>query len=355
MRLRAVAAPLAIWSLVAVATSAFAQQQVDIHTNVLFYGDNTEFRNPFREGETLFGAAMRGEAEIRTGPRVRLTLGGFFNQRFGSDRAVELARPIVSLTIAGDRSRFVFGTFPAALPSRIGPDRMGPHGLLPPLQRETLTFTRPYEAGLLWTFDGTALRHRMWLSWQRLNTPEHRERLDGGLESETHLTSAVSLPVQIHVVHEGGQLYASGPVDDSAAAAAGVNLHRRLAACAASLELFALAARAVPDRSRPGLSRDGVAFFGRAAAEKDGWRAHLIVWRGRNFLKDEGDPNYLSVRLDGTRYRGTRDYSEIGVSRRFDLAPSVRLEASGRFHRIENHYEYSYRIVSFVALGWRVH
>jgi len=123
----------------------------------------------------------------------------------------------------------------------------------------------------------------------------------------------------------------------------------------ASLELLGLVSRAVPDRSRPDLSRDGVAFFGRAAAERDGWRAHLIVWRGRNFLKDEGDPNYLSVRLNGARHRGTRDYAEAGLTRRFSLAPSTRLEVSGRFHRVENHYEYSYRIVSLVSLGWRVH
>lgn len=346
---------LALAAALAASLPAAAQEHVSVHSNVLLYGDNTEFRNPFREGETILGGAVRVAADIDSGPRVRLSLGGFFNRRFGSDRAVELARPVVALTVLGDRSTFVFGTFPGPVHAQSGPDRMGPHGLLPPLQRETLSFERPYEAGLRWTFRGAALRHEMWLAWQRLNTPEHRERLDAGLESEARLTRTISLPLQIHVVHQGGQRYASGPVADSFAAAGGMNLHGRTASVAKlSLELYALAARYVPDRSRPELSRNGVAFFGRAAAERDGWRAHLIVWRGRNFIKDEGDPNYLSIRRGGARYRGTRDYAEAGLARRFTLAPSTRLEVSGRFHRVENDYEYSYRLVSLVSLGWRV-
>ena len=104
----------------------------------------------------------------------------------------------------------------------------------------------------------------------------------------------------------------------------------------------------------PSTSRDGAAFFGRASAERDGWRGHLIVWRGRDFIKDEGDPNYLSVRRDGTRYRGTRDYAEAGVTRTFRPAPGVLVEASGRLHRIERNYEYSFRIVARASISMKV-
>ena len=38
-----------------------------------------------------------------------------------------------------------------ATSSGIGPDRTSLHGLLPPLQVETLAFLRPYEAGVQWT------------------------------------------------------------------------------------------------------------------------------------------------------------------------------------------------------------
>jgi hypothetical protein len=335
---------------------AWAQEQLTIRSDLLFYGDNTEFHNPFREGETIFGAAIRVTAEVGLNDRVTVSAGGFANQRFGAEEAFEQVRPVLSLTLRGRRSSFVLGTLPplsSDLPA--GPDRNGPHALLPPLQRETLAYDRPYETGLAWTFNGSDLKHHFWLEWQRLNTPAHRERFDGGVRTSYRLTDIVTLPLQLHVVHEGGQLYQSGAVADSAAFATGAVFGGTIARrYAATLELFGLGSRHVPDRSRPALSRDGIAFFGRAAAEYSGWRGHLIFWRGRNFIKDEGDQNYLSVTRAGDRYRGTRDYSEAGMTRRFTLAPAAVLDASARLHRVEGRYEYSFRILSVVSALWTI-
>jgi hypothetical protein len=346
--------------LLAVATiaggTAAAQPHVTARADVLLYGDNTEFRNPFREGETIFGSAARVYADVELNPRVTVSLGVIGNERFGGDRAFEQVRPILALTVTGARSSFTFGTFPArAADAPMGPDRMGPHGLLPPLQRETLTFERAYEPGLRWTFRATLVEHEMWLEWQRLNTPAHRERFDAGVNAALWPHHAVSLPVQVHVVHEGGQLFASGAVADSVAAAAGARFDRMVVAgTLGSLEAYGLVSRYVPDRARPDLSRDGVAFLGRGAVERGGWRMHLLAWRGRNFIKDEGDANYLSIRRGGSRYHGTRDYAEIGAARRFQLAPSASLEVSARYHRIERFYEYSYRVTSTIQVAGRI-
>ena len=332
-------------------------QELLIKSDFLFYGDNTEFRNPFREGETIFGAAIRVVADVELSDRVSVSAGGFGNQRFGSEDAFEQVRPVLSLTVRGRRSSFVFGTLPPRMASDIprGPDRNGPHELLPPLQRETLAFDRPYEAGLAWTFDGSRLDHHFWLEWQRLNTPEHRERFDGGMRTSYRLARHVALPLELHVVHEGGQLHQSGAVADSAAVGAGITLSGSVfGRYYATVDVFGLGSRYVPDRSLPNLNRDGVAFFGRAAAERAGWRGHVIFWRGRNFIKDEGDPNYLSVMRSGGRYRGTRDYSEAGLTRRFTLAHAAVLDVSGRLHRVERHYEYSYRIVSVISAFWKL-
>jgi hypothetical protein len=319
-------------------------------------GDNTEFRNPFRQGETIFGAAVRAAFDLELSPRASVLLGAFGNQRFGSDKAFERARPVIALTVRGRRSSFVFGTLPSLTAgSPAGPDRGGSHALLPPLQRETLAFDRPYEAGLQWDFSGTRLRHSMWLEWQRLNTPQHRERFDGGLNGEVTLAPHVSVPLQLHVVHEGGQLFNAGPVADSAAGAAGIALRvRTRRALNISFDMYGAAARSVPDRERPEETRRGAAFFGRVAAEQNGWRVHIIFWRGQDFIKAEGDPNYLSVRLDGSRYGGIRDYAEAGVTRRMKLAPGAVIEVSGRLHRTERHYEYSYRVLSIASLAWKL-
>jgi hypothetical protein len=334
---------------------ASAQEALAIRSDFLFYGDNTEFRNPFREGETIFGAAVRVTAEIALNERVIVAAGGFGNQRFGSGDAFEQVRPVLSLTVRGRRSSFVLGTLPSRTSERpAGPDRDGPHELLPPLQRETLAYERPHEAGLAWAFQGTRLDHHFWLEWQRLNTPQHRERFDGGMRTSYRLSTLVSVPFQLHVVHEGGQLHPSGAVADSAAVATGAIIGGTIARYVTTIELFGLGSRYVPDRSRPDLSRDGVAFFGRAAAERSGWRGHVIFWRGRNFIKDEGDLNYLAIERSGNRYRGTRDYSEAGLTRRFTLARAAVLDVSGRLHRVEGRYEYSYRILSAVSASWKI-
>lgn len=347
-------------AVLAVATiaggTAAAQQHVTARADILLYGDNTEFRNPFREGETIFGSAARMYGDLELNPRVKVSLGVIGKQRFGGDRAFEQVRPIVALTVTGMRSSFVFGAFPArAVNAPPGPDRMGPHTLLPALQRETLTFERPYEPGLRWTFRGSAVEHEMWLEWQRLNTPQHRERFDAGLNVTLRPRAALSWPVQLHVVHEGGQLFASGAVADSVAAAAGLKVESTLsAAVRGSFEGYGLVSRYVPDRAQPALSRDGVAFLGRGAVERSGWRVHLLAWRGSNFIKQEGDANYLSVRRGGTRYHGTRDYAEIGATRRFQLARSASLDVSARYHRIERFYEYSYRVTSTINVAGRI-
>lgn len=347
--------------VIALAVSAWgtdvrAQEHVSLGTDVLLYGDNTEFRNPFREGETIFGAAARVAANVALNPRVTLTLGVFGNQRFGADEAFEVVRPVIALSIQGVRSSFVFGTLPARrADAPPGPDLMGPHALLPALQRETLAFERAIEPGLQWTFHGARFRHEAWLEWQRLNTTAHRERFDAGLNAHVRAGAGVAFPFQLHVVHQGGQLFASGAVADSVAAAAGVKVERPLGGLMrGSVEGYGLVSRDVPDRASPERSREGTAFFGRAALERHGWRAHLILWRGRDFIKDEGDPNYLSRRRDGTHYRGIRDYAEVGATRRFQLAPSASLEVSGRVHRIERYYEYSYRVTSTINVGARI-
>ena len=323
---------------------------------MLFYGDNTEFRNPFREGETLFGAALRVDADARLSQTATLKVGFFGDTRFGGASSFESVRPVVALTVAGRRSTFVFGTLPASgTVATRGPDLDGPHGLLPPIQRETLTFERPYEAGLQWTFSGAILEHHAWLNWQRLNTPAHRERFDAGLRTTWWRRRAFAIPVQAHVVHEGGQRFSTGAVRDSVAAAAGIALSTPARNdLSAGLELFGLWSRYTPDREMPGRTFAGAGFFGRSDLRYRGWRAHLIMWRGDDVVTDEGDPNYLSIRRDGRRYRGVRDYAEAGVTRTFRPAPSTAVEASFRLHRVERHYEYSYRILARTGFRLRL-
>ena len=336
--------------LVAVhAVPARAQGRVTFVADALFFGDNTEFRNAFREGETIFGAAAMLGAEIPLNERVTLVAGGFGLRRFGSAEGFDLARPVLTLRLTSGRSRFVMGTLETPLAgSPAGPDRTGPHGLLPPLQRETLAFERPYEAGLQWKFAGAALRHDVWINWQRVNTPAHRERFDAGAAGEARVTSWLAIPFQAHIVHEGGQLFDTDPVADSWAMASGAIVRHAVRGAALTLETHGLLSRYVPDREVRTQFIEGSGVFTRVAAERSGWRGHVAAWRGRNFVKVEGDTNYLSLTRGGDRYRAARDYSEAGLTRTFRPAPEALVEASARLHRVQDKYEYSFRVIAAV-------
>ena len=76
---------LIIGSIVAAGRPVMAQQAVTVRADALFYGDNTEFHNLFREGETLFGTAARAEARVDLNDRVTLAGGIFGNLRYGSE------------------------------------------------------------------------------------------------------------------------------------------------------------------------------------------------------------------------------------------------------------------------------
>jgi len=329
---------------------------VDLDTVVMFYGDNTELSNPFRESETRLGTLANIFVEATLNERLALRGGAFGNQRFGSSRSFDELRPVLALVIGTDRSRLILGTIETMRGVEgPGPDRHGPHGLLPAAQRETLAFDRAWEAGLQWTIDSPQVSHDSWLHWQRLSTRAQREIFDAGLTSRFRLHRALTLRTDAHIVHQGGQLTSVGPVADSWSATAGIDAGGAAEPLdRVSLEAFAVVSRFVPDRERLDQSATGFGAFFRASAQKAGWRVHGILWRAQDFIKAEGDLHYQSIRRDGTRYRSLRDYAEAGLTRTYPIGDRSHLEASVRWHRVENRNGYSYRLIAAARLRSRL-
>jgi hypothetical protein len=325
---------------------------LSVQGTLVFYGDDTEFSNPFRTGETLVGTFGTVFLEGDVGDRMTFRAGGFGHWKFGSPRAIDRGRPYLSLIVTERSSRFIFGTLETSRwMSMAGPDRAGPHGLLPPMQQETLAFTRAHENGIQWTIDTDRFTQDAWINWQRLNTRENREVFDAGWSTLTRVRPEIAFRGDVHIVHQGGQKGGVEPVSDSSAAAFGLIAGGRIGRVdRLSFEINALGSRFVPDRERPELSHWGFGTLVRLAIEDGPWRTHLLLLRGDDFVKVEGDPLRFH---DGTRYRGVRDYLELGATRRFAIAPGGFLEASVRFHRTEDHYEFSARIVGVARLGWR--
>lgn len=349
---KSLAAGVVALLVLAPAVPAAAQQPATLRTNLTLYGDNTEFFGPFRDGETLLGAAGTVAVDVELTDRATLRGGVFLNHRYGSARFAEQWRPVIGLAVESGASRFVFGALDTGPHDFLAaPDLGGPHGLLPPLQVETLAFTRPHESGIQWRVASDRLAQDAWINWQRLNTAEHRERFDAGVHGRLAFGAGppVAIGYQFHVVHEGGQLFDSGPVADSFAGGPGVVIEPLVDFLdAASFEAWGLLSKHVPDRAAPESAEHGHGFFLRGAAVKRGWRAHAILWRACLWLKEEGDLNYGSRLQDGSVFRATRRYGELGLSKAFYEAEGVMLAGSLRLHRVERSYDYSFRILARV-------
>ncbi len=347
----AILLPLACLALPSPATA----QTYTAGADLLFFGDNTEFANPFRAGDTTLGVSGQIFLDVSLTDMVTVRGGVFGLGRFGAHEFLEHAEPAIALEVARGPSRFVFGSLRTVTtrPDVAGPDEETLHRLLPPIQHETLTFTRGQEMGLQWLVTAHRLDHDAWINWQRLNTSEHRERFDAGYRASLALGGAVRLHGQWHTVHEGGQRFGNGTVRDSQAVALGLGWSGRRGGSRITLDSHAVLTEDVPDREVL-TAEVGLGTFSRAAVERGPWRSHLIVWRGRDVLKEEGDANYLSRLEDGARFRGVRDYAELGLTRHFRPAPELHMFAAFRLHRTASHYEYSYRIVGRVRLRHRL-
>jgi len=341
--------------LLAVVGPCAAQTPISLHVNAAFFGDDTELSNPFRIGETIIGSFQQIFADIEANDRVTLRLGVYAREQAGSHSPVDRALPIVTLRLHSPTQQLLLGTL-ATDHKAFGPDRTTPHALLPPLAIETLWFSRSYEAGVQWLVRTEGVRHDLWYDYQKLNTPEHRERFDAGMVGRVTIAGPAAFAYQVHLVHHGGELYGRGPVSDSLGYGPGLIVERPLGGLdAVSFEAFGLVAHDRPDRAvRAARTLTGQGLFLRAAVEEHCWRGHAIVWRGKDFNHEDGDPNYLSRYSSGVPYVGTRDYSEAGLAKLFQPAPGVDFEVSGRVHRVERDVGYSFRLLATVHLQvWR--
>jgi|TARA_B100002003_G_scaffold243167_1_gene267215 hypothetical protein len=348
-----ISTPVVLAGLLAVAQAdpAHAQDRISFGVDMTFYGDNTEFFNPWSEGETLLGTEGRLFLDVDLNERVTVRGGLFGDHRFGDDDNFQIVRPVLALHVKNEFTRFVIGSIESGTRQvGLGPDREGPHGLLPPLQRESLAFSRPDEAGLQWTVDLDRFEHEVWINWQQLNTEQNRELFDTGVRGRIGVDLGLPAWVsyEFHLVHQGGQLFDSGPVGDSWAGGPGLTVELPTGVFdRQTAEIHGLVSRDVPDRATENDADTGFGLFTRYAAEKAGWRAHVIAWRARDFVKREGDDNYGSLREDG-RLTSLRHYFETGLTRTYYPAEEVGLEFSARFHRVDTYQDYSFRILAKV-------
>ncbi len=333
---------------------------ITLEIRSFIYADNTEFLdNPYRDGETLIGEQVRAELVFPLSSTARF-LGGFHSNSIAGDaKAFEKFRPVVAVELDTRFGTFTLGTIRSGQLGRdvrqgLWPEESGPHGLVPAIQVDTLSMTRSYEAGLQVRKSTGALQHDAWLAWQKLNTPAQRERIDAGLNARARVLGRGAFSVralgQAHVVHEGGQLYDVGAVGDSVAAGLGAGVDIPATGGTVRVDALRLLSKHDPDRSAPAKRLDGSGTLAKVAYDYGHWHGLFMAYSGHDFVKWEGDPNYLSMTKLGAPV-ADRTYKEMSLSRLVPLGSSANLVTNLRFYKVDGDWDYAYRIAATIRFS----
>jgi hypothetical protein len=313
-----------------------------------FYGDNTEFFNPYRIGQTILGAQVQSYLSAAPGPKTEVILGFYGDHRSGRSDFFNEVKPLLGF-------RYRTATSLRALGTLVTENR---HGYMEPLEVTTLEIVRPIEYGLQWREEHEAIGGEVFINWQHLNTRTSREIFDYGLLLHLRPRPYLELEFQGHGLHHGGQLYSAGvPVTNNQAGAVGVRLMGRLPLVGeSSLACFKLASHGhIDPLVLEGRPKSGQGTYIRGSIAPRGWfELFAIQWWGRDFLSEEGDNSYNSRGADPQFYQSRRRYQEFGITKVMRVESGVTLDAEFRLHQFDNRrsialghseWEYSYHLV----------
>ena len=313
--------------------------------NFTFYGDNTEFFEPFRTGETILGQQGKSYLEAALGPKAFLSAGVFGDFRSTSDQDPALdVKPILSFEYREGGSRLIMGTL----------DSKNRHGFLEPLEVTFLEFTRPIEYGFQWLEDDPSFKADLFLNWHQINTPSQPESFDYGFVFKEPLSDQFSFEEQFHGFHFGGQLYYI-TVFNNWVPAAGFNLKLPGFLGETHLAVFGLMGSHLSGGDTSQVIWGGGGYLKATVMPGDHLDLFGIGWRGRDFYSQEGDANYASYSmLDSASVdtihdfvRDDRTYVEIGAKRTFPIEGDARFEAEFRLHFMDEFTAYSYKLMVY--------
>jgi hypothetical protein len=313
----------------------------DIHwkNDFVFYGDNSEFFEPYRTGETILGQQGKSYLEAALGERAFLTGGVFGDFRSVASPAVTV-KPLLSFEYREGGTKLIMGTL----------ETQNRHGFLEPLEVTFLEFTRPVEYGFQWMEDDPAFKADLFLSWHQLNTPEEPEELDYGGVLREPLDGNFSLEEQIHDFHNGGQLFYSF-VFNNWVFADGFRWKIPRLLGETTFALFGVLGGHLNGGDTSQIQWGGGGYLRARVAPGEGFEFFGIGWKGQDFYSQEGDANYMSysdpdsssVDQPHDFLRSDRTYLEAGVKKMFPMEGGASFEAELRFHWIDEWWAYSYR------------
>ena len=314
-----------------------AAQNITWHTDLTFYGDNTEFFEPYRIRETLLGQQFKTFLKVDAGTDTAFWAGLFADHRAAQQTGFPVL-PILSFVYHTKTSRGILGTL----------ETVNRHGLIEPMEVTTLELTRPIEYGLQWIQKDDFIRLDSFLDWQQLLAPGQSELFDYGGSAILPLLGDVALEGQLHGYHSGGAQF-NVPVWNNLAAGLGIKLQSDPETLGKNfLEIYGLTSKTTNLTGYPGPAQGFGLYVKGSFSPDNAWEFFGLYWMGRDYYSKEGDSNYDSVGTDGAYYQSTRHYEELGVRRDVAIEGDVHFDFEFRSHWIEDSWANSLRLLATV-------
>jgi hypothetical protein len=302
-----------------------------------FYGDNTEFFEPFRVRETLLGQQFESYLDASAGSHTDLWAGAYLDHRSAQPVTVDV-EPVLSFVYHSGGSQFILGTLQPVYR----------HGLIEPMEVTTLELTRPLEYGLEWVQKDDFIHLDSFLNWQQLLTAADREIFDYGGSGQLPLFPDIIVEGQCHGYHVGGAQY-PGIVRNNLAAGLGLAFKPDLPVLGpSSLEMLGLGSKDTNRPDYPGPTYGEGIYTKAMVTPIDGWQLFGISWFGWDYMSEEGDSNYNSLGSDGVYYESFRTYEELGIRRFLEIENGVTFDFELRSHWIDSSWANSFRLEAYV-------
>ncbi|KXK05380.1 MAG: hypothetical protein UZ03_NOB001000878 [Nitrospira sp. OLB3] len=282
--------------------------------------DNT-FTNGLGRDTTLMGNLVNLYVQKRLLPSLTLDLGLFANMPFGHDTEISQLRPIVRLQYQPSNE------VTAILGTLAGPHRDFHDAVFDNANR----FVRPLEQGAQMKVNSKHYRQDLFINWEQAFRGSSTNRYDVGYAGQL-LAGPFRVNGQAHWVHNGQALLKldrSFNTAETLVTAVGPELVLEPSTYFPALAWWRqLGVRATYLNSLNEPLHGGPTVRGRGYElsvwlDLAGWRPSVSFWRGRQFLSQQGDPEYAAS-----------NFPEFSLSKIFVLGPSASIEFGMQARRI---------------------
>lgn len=317
---------------------------VDLSWNnrFFFYGDNTEFFEPYRTGETLLGQQGKSYFEAALGKKAFLQAGVFGDFRSTSDFDPTVdVKPLLSFQYREGGTKLIMGTL-------VSEDL---HGFVEPLEVTTLEITRGVEYGIQWIEQDPGYQCDLFLNWHQLNIGLQPEEFDYGGVIRESVGDSFNFEEQFHGFHMGGQLYYT-TVFNNWVPALGFRWKIPGMLGMTRFSAFGILTGHLQGGDTGSTQWGGGGYLKMETHPDDHLNLFGIGWAAKDFYSQEGDANYASYSTPDTAsvdqlhdfVKSDRTYFEIGAIRDFPMEGDAVFRAEFRVHFMDDTSAYSYKL-----------